>query len=487
LRTELLGVSALWLSLVVGCPLEALAQAPASLDQRARDEARQRFDRGLALYNAGDDAGALAEFELAHELTGHPVVLYNLALVRARLGHAAEAVEALELLRSLPREALGVEAAARVSVLYEEQLSRVGFLEIRSATKGALIQLDNVDVARTPSAPLRITSGTHFVSVSAAGHEPRHLKVTVAGRAHEVVDVELTPLELALGELAVTSDVPGVEVRIAGELVGRTPLRDGLLLKPGKHEVELVRAGYAPVRRSVTLESGGTRELSVEMTPTPAGIEDGGVLRLSVSESGAVVKVNGRPSLDFAHGLRLPLGVHHLRVERAGFFDVEREVVIGRGDNSVDATLLPTPEYLDEYEGRARTQRTWSYVTMGAGALVAAGAGAFLLWNRGEKDEAQQRFDDYAESVERSSGGRCSDDACATKLVVLADDLDEKQRRDVFGWVGVGVGAAGVAAGALLYALGDDPARYETAPESDLFGSLSFEIGPSAVRFGGRF
>ncbi len=33
---------------------------------------------------------------------------------------------------------------------------------------------------------------------------------------------------------------------------------------------------------------------------------------------------------------------------------------------------------------------------MGAGALVAAGGGAFLLWNRGEKDEAQQRFDDYA-------------------------------------------------------------------------------------------
>ena len=179
--------------------------------------------------------------------------------------------------------------------------------------------------------------------------------------------------------------------------------------------------------------------------------------------------------------------MHHLRVERAGFFDVEREVLISRGTNTIDATLLPTPEYLDEYEGRARSQQTWSYITLGAGALVAAGSAAFLLWNQGEKDDAERRFDDYADSVQSSPSGRCPDDACATKLEVLADDLDDKQRRDIFGWVGVGVGAAGVAAGTLLYVLGDDPDRYETAPESDLFGSLSFAVTPSAVRLGGRF
>jgi hypothetical protein len=487
LRTERLLEGALSLALFFAVPCEARAQAPSPPEQRVRDEARQRFDRGLTLYNAGDDVGALAEFQLAHKLTGHPVVLYNLALVQARLGHSAEALDNLERLRALPKEALGVEASARAGALYEEQLARVGFLEIKSTTRGALIQLDNVDVARTPSPPLRITAGTHFVSVSAAGHEPRHLKVTVAGRAREVLEIELTPLEVALAELSVTSDVPGVEVRIAGELVARTPLRSGLLLQPGQHELEFTRPGYATVRRRVALESGASREIAVEMAPTATGVASGGLLRLSVSESGAVVSVNGRPSLDFERGLRVPLGVHHLRVQRAGFFDLEREVVVTRGNNTIDATLLPTPEYLDEYEGRARTQRTWSYVTMGAGALVAAGSAAFLLWNQGEKESAQERFDEFAGSVQSSPSGRCPDDACATKLDVLADDLDEKQRRDVFGWVGVGVGAAGVGVGALLYTLGDDPSRYETAPESDLFGTLWFGAGPNAVRLGGKF
>src|SRR4051812_34841049 len=66
----------------------------APLDERTRDEARRRFDRGLTLYNSGDLSGALAEFELAYRLTGHPLVLYNLALVQAALGQSVAALEA---------------------------------------------------------------------------------------------------------------------------------------------------------------------------------------------------------------------------------------------------------------------------------------------------------------------------------------------------------------------------------------------------------
>ena len=149
---------------------------PATLDARARDEARQRFDRGLTLYNQGDFIGALAEFQVAHKLTGHPMVLFNLALVRARLGHSSEAVDALEKLRALPGAELAPAIMERVQALYEAQLSRVGTLEIKTSTPRALVQIDNVawpDACASDTAhrwrPLRF----RFRCWS----EPRHLRL----------------------------------------------------------------------------------------------------------------------------------------------------------------------------------------------------------------------------------------------------------------------------------------------------------------------
>jgi hypothetical protein len=146
-------------------------------------------------------------------------------------------------------------------------------------------------------------------------------------------------------------------------------------------------------------------------------------------------------------------------VQRAGCFDIVRDVQVAAGSQTLDATLLPTPDYLSDYVGRARSRRTWSYIALGAGGLLAAGSGGFLLWNQRQKNHAQQAFDQYADSVEQDGG--CQDKVCETSLSIYAADLDAKQGRDVYGWLGVGAGALGVTAGLLLYGLGDDPSRYE--------------------------
>ncbi|MDF3070324.1 MAG: hypothetical protein K0R38_5925 [Polyangiaceae bacterium] len=456
-----------------------------TLDPRTREEARQRFDRGLALYNQGDAIGALAEFELAHKLTLHPMVLFNLALVRARLGYSVQAVEALEALRSHSSWELAPGTEERARALYEAQLARVGWLEIKTSAPRALVQIDNVDVARTPAPPIRMTAGVHFVSVAAAGHEPRHLQVTVAGRAKEVLEVELTPLEVAPAQLTVTSNVPGVEVLVNGTPLGRTPLTQPLTLNAGQHDLVLRRTGYAPVQQRVLLPPGGAAEVSARMTPTEGGLRGSGVLTLRLSEPGAVVIVDGEPRQGAASGLRLPRGLHSVRVQRAGFFDIVRDVEVTDREQSLDASLLPTPEYLGDYVSRARARRNWSYIALGAGGLVAAGGGGFLLWNQGQKSDAKQRFDDYADSVERAGG--CEDDACEKSLNIYAENLDAKQRRDVYGWLGVGAGALGVTAGLLLYFLGEDPARYEPKPESDVFGSLGVSVTGQALELNGRF
>lgn len=449
-------------------------------------EARQRFDRGLALYNAGDSVGALAEFRRAHQLTGHAVVLFNLALVHASLGQAVEAVQALEKLESADYSALGPERAAQARRVHDEQRLRVGVLDVRSNVEHALVQIDGVDVARTPAPPLRVTAGAHLVGIFAPGYEPRRFSVIVAGRATERIDAELAPLAEPPAMLRISANVPDVEVRSGGQLLARTPLTGELALKAGSYDLEFTRPGYAPERRSVVLHSGRTSDLAVPLAPNPPDRATHGELTLSLSEPNSVVLVDGEPRLD-PRGIRLPSGRHTLRVQRAGFFDVVRDVVVLPGSSRVvDVTLLPTPEYLGDYVGRARAQRTWSYIAFGAGAAVTAGSAAFLIWNHAEKQDAERAFDAYTSEI-NATGGECRTPECDDILNILVDDLDAKRDRDVYGWVGVGIGAAAIGAGVLLYTLGDDPARYDPSEESDVFASLGVSVSARAVGFSGSF
>jgi hypothetical protein len=454
---------------------------PATDDERA--EARRRFDRGLALYNSGDLLGALAEFQRAHRLTGHPLVLYNMALVEARLGHSAAAVTALELLA--PKESeLGAERAERARQLYQEQLQRVGTLEVVPSVAGATIQIDDVDVDE-PTRVARVDAGNHLVSLWAPGYEPRRVSVLVAGGAREVLPIEMIPLEAPIARLRITSNVVDVEVRDGKELLGKTPLSNDVALPPGRHALSFSRSGYAPELRSMDLAAGARAALNVELRMDALALSSGALLTLSLSEGNAVVLVDGEPHLDAALGMRLPLGRHQLHVARAGFFDVSREVALGAGRTVLDVTLIPTPAHLAEYTARAKRQRLLAFVTAGAGAAVTAGAVGFLVWNQGKKNDAETRFDAFASEAEAMP--KSCDKTCVETSAILVDDLDAKRKRDVFGWIGVGVGAAAIGAGVLLYVTGDDPSRYEPKSEGGSLVSLRVDVGPGHVALRGAF
>jgi hypothetical protein len=481
----------------MAAPLDvAFAQTPPIKDPKA--EARSRFDGGLALFEEGNNAAALAEFQRAYELIPNSVVLFNIGLVYAAMDRPAEAAQALQKVVKEPA-GLSPDIVARATQTLSHQLGRIAEVAVQCNVP-ATIEVDNVEAAKAPLAgPLKLAGGSHIIGAIAAGYTPQRKQVTVAGGARSSVEFNLTPMEGRLAHLSLKSKLPSADVLLDGELVGRTPLMSSLTLMPGSHKVELVRPGYRTARTELTLGDGATGEIALEPEEDRTEVARiGGDLRLAITETEALVTVDGTPRGPYSVALRLAPGTHHLLIERGGFRPLERDVDVASGQTTVIPIALdPTPEMRELYVGRARSQRTWSWIGIGGGLALAGGGTGFLVYNAGAKSDARADRDAAVGRLDRregvcdtsSIGGNAQ--ACNEAILSAQDKFDGAKGRDVIGYIGIGVGAAATGLGLYFLLTGDNPNKYDKKPTPDLIGSLTprFAVGPrgAALAVSGTF
>jgi tetratricopeptide (TPR) repeat protein len=172
-------------------PSPAAAQSSGS-PAATLNEARDRFDQGLRLFNEGNFAGALAEFKRANEIAPNPVVVYNIGLVYAEMGRPVEAIDALEQVVGTESGLSDSDQRRAVEVL-KEQSRRVAELTLDGLAKDSVVELDGIQVGRAPlTRPLRVTVGAHVLAVVAEGYRPFKREVTVAGGERRNLTVEQT-------------------------------------------------------------------------------------------------------------------------------------------------------------------------------------------------------------------------------------------------------------------------------------------------------
>ena len=122
--------------------------------------------------------------------------------------------------------------------------------------------------------------------------------------------------------------------------------------------------------------ASGARELVSKVLS-----EKPGMLMLQVGEEGANVFLD-----DSLRGvtpigvIELASGPHRLRVTKKGFVDWAKEVEINPDETeTVEITLIPSREYIESYESRHGSLRTWAWITSGSAiAFGAAALGLFL-------------------------------------------------------------------------------------------------------------
>ena len=173
--------SLLWLSLSTFAfsSLLALNASAQSVDEAHRAEAAERFDRGLALFEEGNNSAALAEFLAADALVHSPVVRLNVGLVYAAMGQAVAAVDTLSALLP-PSSGLDAVQRERARKAVDEQSALIGRLLVTCNVVGAKVDVDAARAGVTPLEAVRVAAGSHIITVSANGFGSERREVLVA-------------------------------------------------------------------------------------------------------------------------------------------------------------------------------------------------------------------------------------------------------------------------------------------------------------------
>lgn len=476
---------------LVGVLLASAGQARAGEpDSEARREAKEHLARGQDLFKNGDNKGALVEFVRAYELAPGALAIYHTALVHAAMGKPVEAVEAMKKVLADPGP-LKEKELARARATKKEQERRIGQLDVKVNVPAA-IEIDGQRVGDAPlQAPLRVAAGERTVAVEAPGYLPLRRAVTVEGEGRAELTFELQPTETGMAHVTVHCPLRDAEVLVDDVSAGKTPLAAPLRIVPGKHVIELQRPGYMTASRTVTLAAGAYTTVAFDPDEDAESGDPRGQMRLVPDEGKVFVTIDGRGRGLYRKPIALPAGPHSVKLDRAGYENVEQDIDISGGEEfELRVAWRPTAETRAEQVAEARPYRTWGIAAIVAGAVVAGGAIALAAWSNSQLPDAEAKRTAAQNNDDCKSTVPVRQQLCTQSVGEAQNEVDKYSSMRLGGIVGAVAGAAIVGVGVTLLILEPETPRQD-APKKTVASSLvpAFSAGPdgASVWLRGRF
>jgi hypothetical protein len=466
---------------------------PESASPASKTEARERFDRGVRLFEKGDNAGALAEFKRANELIPTPLVLYNMGLVYAAMNRPVEAVDSLgAFLAQAPSAQRGQRKHAQE--ILDEQSTRIARLMVKTAVP-ATLDVDGIEVGRTPlTEPLRVASGAHIVGAQAPGYLSTRKEVTLPGQLTQTLELQMLPSANRMAQLWLTTSPAGAEVFVNGQSVGTTPLPASVSVAPGNVQVVVRRIGYLPVERILTLGDGARGDVAFALEEDMAApASSKGFLRIVASEPGAEVMIDGVARPSATAGIRLPQGRHDVRVVRTGFEPYEKGVHLDPGGEvPLTVLLVPTADTRAHNDSAARTRKIAGWSMVGVGAATAIGGAIYAFSQFGSVSDASKYRDgilaneaDWQNPCYANQGTTYQARGCDVIKADAQDRYDSAVLRRNVGFIGAGAGVLVAGIGTYLVATAGGSGRYAKNDGAATF--VWFGPGGGGVSWRGRF
>jgi len=180
------------LALVIALTVSVAAAQEDDVTTRAKE----RFQTGVADFEAGRYEAALAAFQEAHRLKPHPMVQVNMANCYDKLDRPVEAIfhfeQVLESGSATPEQKKDITAAIR------RLKKRVSDVSFNVSPDGAIVVIDDGEQRRAPIvAPIRLVAGTHKLEVHLEGYRSEERTFHAAGGKAGEVAVTLQPVDQA--------------------------------------------------------------------------------------------------------------------------------------------------------------------------------------------------------------------------------------------------------------------------------------------------
>lgn len=302
--------------------------AAAIISAAQKEKARERFKKGVSLFEQQAWTAALAEFLASRELFPTRSATKNAAVCFRRLERFDESLDMFEsLLREFPD--LDADGKAFAQRQITELRTLVGTIDIDGSEPGAMVIVNGRTRADYPLiSPLRVPAGSHTIRVFKEGYEPFETRVDVAGGQRITIEALLAELESS-GRLRVKEKSgQAIDVVVDGAVVGKAPWEG--LLGIGPHVV-LLRGegnlGSEPVEASV--RAGKVTALTLIAEELESSI------LVKATPGAAVVTVDSVPvGRGVWEGL-LRTGPHWVEVSEYGFVPERTQVSLKRGQKKV--------------------------------------------------------------------------------------------------------------------------------------------------------
>lgn len=154
--------------------------------------AQESIDRGTVMFESGDYAGAVLEFENAYSLTNNWEILYNIGICNEALRNYVGASDSFTRYLEGGRSTLNSADIRQI----EEKLRRlrlmIGTLTIQSNVSGAKILIDEHDFGNVPLQNKQINAGSHKLRLEHDGYEPYEQDIMIQGGQTKEIHIALS-------------------------------------------------------------------------------------------------------------------------------------------------------------------------------------------------------------------------------------------------------------------------------------------------------
>lgn len=172
-------------------PAAPATTAPAAgADDAKMSEAKERYDRGIKLFDEGRFELAAIEFQRAYDLAPSYRILYNIGETQFQRGKYSEAVKTLEAYLKEGGSEVPGKRRLEVENDLDKLRTRVASLTVTSALAGAEVLIDDVKVGVVPLQSFMVDAGTHRITVQKEGFRPKTEQVILAGKDQKTLSID---------------------------------------------------------------------------------------------------------------------------------------------------------------------------------------------------------------------------------------------------------------------------------------------------------